>query len=127
MAVFSGVWGPPPARRVGRVRDFVAFSRRLRPLNYHNRGIGGALGLSPRRFLLKRRRKRTPPLPEFHRVVNLGVHFWMPRIGENRPAPECARAKFHAPLKPSQYFSLGKRSEERRVGKECRSRWSPYH
>ena len=23
--------------------------------------------------------------------------------------------------------SLGKRSEERRVGKECRSRWSPYH
>src|SRR5256884_1020849 len=23
--------------------------------------------------------------------------------------------------------SLAKRSEERRVGKECRSRWSPYH
>ena len=22
---------------------------------------------------------------------------------------------------------IGKRSEERRVGKECRSRWSPYH
>ena len=22
---------------------------------------------------------------------------------------------------------LNKRSEERRVGKECRSRWSPYH
>ena len=27
---------------------------------------------------------------------------------------------------PSLYASLG-RSEERRVGKECRSRWSPYH
>ena len=24
-------------------------------------------------------------------------------------------------------FCGGKRSEERRVGKECRSRWSPYH
>src|SRR2546430_7346288 len=24
-------------------------------------------------------------------------------------------------------FPLGGRSEERRVGKECRSRWSPYH
>src|SRR2546426_12397234 len=24
-------------------------------------------------------------------------------------------------------FYLGLRSEERRVGKECRSRWSPYH
>ena len=25
------------------------------------------------------------------------------------------------------FFFLGRRSEERRVGKECRSRWSPYH
>src|SRR5258707_6557944 len=24
-------------------------------------------------------------------------------------------------------FGVGERSEERRVGKECRSRWSPYH
>ena len=24
-------------------------------------------------------------------------------------------------------YYLGDRSEERRVGKECRSRWSPYH
>ena len=23
--------------------------------------------------------------------------------------------------------AIGSRSEERRVGKECRSRWSPYH
>src|SRR5260370_9323533 len=27
----------------------------------------------------------------------------------------------------SANVSLGARSEERRVGKECRSRWSPYH
>src|SRR3712207_9578113 len=25
------------------------------------------------------------------------------------------------------YVPVGVRSEERRVGKECRSRWSPYH
>ena len=25
------------------------------------------------------------------------------------------------------FFNLLTRSEERRVGKECRSRWSPYH
>ena len=25
------------------------------------------------------------------------------------------------------YYEGRKRSEERRVGKECRSRWSPYH
>jgi len=49
-------------------------------------------------------------------------------------------AEFHATFPPNTvemsgvelYDSqtgekLGKRSEERRVGKECRSRWSPYH
>ena len=29
--------------------------------------------------------------------------------------------------KPWMAFFLAERSEERRVGKECRSRWSPYH
>ena len=27
----------------------------------------------------------------------------------------------------AQQFATAVRSEERRVGKECRSRWSPYH
>ena len=33
------------------------------------------------------------------------------------------------PLKatPNPTFRVEDRSEERRVGKECRSRWSPYH
>ena len=30
-------------------------------------------------------------------------------------------------LCPSQFGMFAHRSEERRVGKECRSRWSPYH
>src|SRR3989449_11486813 len=30
-------------------------------------------------------------------------------------------------LHPGELIGLGDRSEERRVGKECRSRWSPYH
>ena len=34
--------------------------------------------------------------------------------------------KFHTFL-DAFYFSIFTRSEERRVGKECRSRWSPYH
>src|SRR2546422_6999392 len=28
---------------------------------------------------------------------------------------------------PAENDAIQKRSEERRVGKECRSRWSPYH
>ena len=31
------------------------------------------------------------------------------------------------PLLIVVYYAMTDRSEERRVGKECRSRWSPYH
>src|SRR2546430_6640259 len=43
---------------------------------------------------------------------------------------EPARAECRAALVTVDGFatrSLTERSEERRVGKECRSRWSPYH
>src|SRR2546426_1909204 len=42
-------------------------------------------------------------------------------------------ASFIAPIDMTQQYQpfkfrvLANRSEERRVGKECRSRWSPYH
>jgi len=58
--------------------------------------------------------------------------------GEGRPIlPASDRAELVAALRCVDYvviFSeptvgslLSERSEERRVGKECRSRWSPYH
>ena len=31
------------------------------------------------------------------------------------------------PVWPGRIVAAAPRSEERRVGKECRSRWSPYH
>ena len=34
---------------------------------------------------------------------------------------------FHSSWEEADRFVLRHRSEERRVGKECRSRWSPYH
>ena len=36
-------------------------------------------------------------------------------------------AKLRGILKTKKVGHAGTRSEERRVGKECRSRWSPYH
>ena len=40
-------------------------------------------------------------------------------------------AQDHQEKNPAAWYYLGRyyfeRSEERRVGKECRSRWSPYH
>ena len=37
------------------------------------------------------------------------------------------RAHLGIPAERSSDLKLNLRSEERRVGKECRSRWSPYH
>ena len=43
-------------------------------------------------------------------------------VGRGIGSDALAAVNLTAPL-----FTLGTRSEERRVGKECRSRWSPYH
>ena len=43
---------------------------------------------------------------------------------DKNPAVICQSFSFEAIIGGSRYEL---RSEERRVGKECRSRWSPYH
>src|SRR3712207_7295756 len=65
-------------------------------------------------------------------LVNDHVTVLYPRKGVSdltRFTPEEVEAKYG--LSPAQYPDFaalrGDRSEERRVGKECRSRWSPYH
>src|SRR3989454_12445361 len=55
-----------------------------------------------------------------------GVERWRAECG-CRAAPERAmHQRWRAPLRAALDWLSG-RSEERRVGKECRSRWSPYH
>src|SRR2546429_7847793 len=57
------------------------------------------------------------------------VHrLWEPLVAKQRPANGYA-GKFSTPYCIAAGFLRGNvgRSEERRVGKECRSRWSPYH
>ena len=47
---------------------------------------------------------------------------------ENRVKAGIFRNKSHfIELATKKQLEEGVRSEERRVGKECRSRWSPYH
>ena len=48
-----------------------------------------------------------------------------PRAPTSPPRAKCASTRAAAP--PSAPGRAAPRSEERRVGKECRSRWSPYH
>ena len=53
-------------------------------------------------------------------------------INSARPNGKTNQATIIANMQPEEreyilYLPLYDRSEERRVGKECRSRWSPYH
>src|SRR3989442_16031202 len=47
---------------------------------------------------------------------------WKVLLPYSESMQELLRRGYKPKLRPS-----GHRSEERRVGKECRSRWSPYH
>ena len=53
-------------------------------------------------------------------------------VPRKNPAKKDESAKYYAQAQASGELDFeelceGIRSEERRVGKECRSRWSPYH
>ena len=57
-------------------------------------------------------------------------HEYVPETGPSIPRPStCQPAAWcwRRTAKSSPPASAPRRSEERRVGKECRSRWSPYH
>ena len=62
------------------------------------------------------------------RISNLSKDI---RFDELRKVMESYGYKMNAPRSGSSHYTFRKpgcqRSEERRVGKECRSRWSPYH
>src|SRR5439155_8324681 len=53
----------------------------------------------------------------------LPISSTVPDVGAARPAINRSAVDLPQPDGPSSEM----RSEERRVGKECRSRWSPYH
>src|SRR3989442_1233703 len=61
-----------------------------------------------------------PPL----RVIEGVTQGWAVRVGEFRARRHAARELADGDERAGD---LAARSEERRVGKECRSRWSPYH
>ena len=58
-----------------------------------------------------------------------------PPVSESKPVIETGPVIESGPVPPDgkylgefgEYCQNNVRSEERRVGKECRSRWSPYH
>src|SRR5581483_11369643 len=94
--------------------------------------------------------QRTWSNPGFQELVERGIRWAVgkePVVGAPKEQANAQEASFPVPqmtpkrkdVKPFEYVDVGKkipnytpsrtwgRSEERRVGKECRSRWSPYH
>jgi len=102
--------GRPAEDRAARSRE----DRRLL-LQYHEGGDAAARDALVERFLplarqLARRYQRGgEPLDDLVQVASLGLLKAIDRFDPNRET------------------AFSSRSEERRVGKECRSRWSPYH
>src|SRR2546426_2332222 len=79
---------------------------------------------------LRRRRRRTTALAAAcARDMTPGATFLRMREGSETslPAERHDPRPWRDPRLELHDTHAGGRSEERRVGKECRSRWSPYH
>src|SRR6266849_6771775 len=68
----------------------------------HEWGIVSGFEVLRRGLLLEGGSEGAPPLTEFYRVVHLGIHFRVARIGNNRAATECARPELHSSLEPAK-------------------------
>ena len=62
---------------------------------------------------------------DFYDIAAYGNENWK---GSYTPKEVAQNAyNYYSDFKASKESGIVMRSEERRVGKECRSRWSPYH
>src|SRR2546425_13109872 len=86
------------------------------------------------------RRLSVAPVPDLVAEYGVAIVFaWAFAVQAGLPAPAVPMLLGAGALSGSGHMdlavsilaamiaTLGARSEERRVGKECRSRWSPYH
>ena len=64
------------------------------------------------------------PYPELPLIKDIGKNTvdFEPNFDETEKEPTVLPSRY-----PNLLVNGTTRSEERRVGKECRSRWSPYH
>ena len=61
-------------------------------------------------------------MPDYELITILG-----PTASGKTPFATALAAELNTEIISADSRQIYRRSEERRVGKECRSRWSPYH
>src|SRR3712207_2239766 len=91
-------------------------------------GTGGDRGSALRDFLrggADRLRDRGWPVLQTAGAVGLAWYLASVIFGHERPVFASIAALISLGVAVGRQWK--RRSEERRVGKECRSRWSPYH
>src|SRR6266849_5043329 len=95
----------PQDRKVGRVRD----------RDHQGRAAAGVV------FVFFFQAEVGIRVPLVTGVQTCALPIWQPK------APACPPTTSKKPSCAAPANWRAARSEERRVGKECRSRWSPYH
>ena len=64
----------------------------------------------------------------FANKLNTGLHLiWVDNTVSEESILDTIDRHLQRDIKKQSEILIKNRSEERRVGKECRSRWSPYH
>ena len=120
-------WRAPALRRVARGRRAAHVARRprVRPALLRHAGVrrlrGPVAARRDARRLAGRAQGDLPPVRLGSSRTSLSA--W--RSTSRRPGPASRRSRDTGSSLSA--VPAPRRSEERRVGKECRSRWSPYH
>src|SRR3712207_8298751 len=89
----------------------------------------GVTGVQTCALPIYRGRQVQDPSPQRALVVvgGIGTELGDPLDGRRQPLPPVATPAHGSVREDVVREADGQRSEERRGGKECRSRWSPYH
>ena len=82
-------------------------------------------------WLIARKTEGRPQKLMLQNLLRLGLYqiLWLERIPHHAAVDETVKLARQSGFGAQAGFinAVLRRSEERRVGKECRSRWSPYH
>src|ERR1035441_7535271 len=112
--------------------SFIAMAQQPRPIQIENGKLAGVLTADQKVIAYKGIPYAQPPVEELRWRPPQPMGKWKHVLAATDFGSHCIQSGgypdmvFHDPGPSEDCLTLN-RSAERRVGKECRSRWSPYH